>query len=366
MYKHINANILVRVVIATILIVAIAITTTVHAHAHNLNLNNQDIAVSNKPMIDFDKLQKELKDYALNEYSEENVIIMLRVIDAQIASLQNEITKLEQEMQDNETQIQVKEELNAKQSSLENKCEDTKTKIKALGVKLVNICHTNSVSLNTVVSQITAFKKLASSATEQKDKLDQTEIDVIRTESEIIGREQRLLNLKTKLNEKKNEFLVLSGNKPIDWETQSVTSNLLTIHIDDDNIVWADPCEYSQISSPFGMRIHPVYRVWKMHSGIDLPNKHKTPIYATRSGVVIDSDWDDSSGWHVTIDHLDGYKSTYLHMNSKSHLAVGDFVFIGDYIGPMGTTGTSTGTHLHFGVSENGEWVDPMLFIGNE
>ena len=159
---------------------------------------------------------------------------------------------------------------------------------------------------------------------------------------------------------------MILGYDQMQFETWEPIYLEVAVHNNENGISWVDPCVYKKISSPFGMRIHPVYGDWRMHNGVDLPNKHKTPIYATRSGVVIDSGWDDSSGWHVTIDHMDGYKSTYLHMNSQSKLKIGDFVFVGDYIGPMGTTGTSTGTHLHFGISINDEWVDPMLFINEK
>ena len=101
-----------------------------------------------------------------------------------------------------------------------------------------------------------------------------------------------------------------------------------------------------------------------MHSGVDLAGggiKGK-PIYASRAGVVTAAAWDDSAGWFVEVDHLDGYKSVYFHM---THYIVekGDLVTQGQTIGYVGSTGASTGPHLHFGISWKGSYVNPLPYI---
>jgi murein DD-endopeptidase MepM/ murein hydrolase activator NlpD len=120
------------------------------------------------------------------------------------------------------------------------------------------------------------------------------------------------------------------------------------------DITWALPCDYNRVSSPFGYRYHPVTGKWKGHTGVDLtPPKgtawnEKVPIYATRSGVVVYAGWDSGGGGnYVSIDHLDNYKSQYMHLESMV-VKTGDTVTIGQLIGYMGNTGTSTGRHLHF------------------
>lgn len=127
-------------------------------------------------------------------------------------------------------------------------------------------------------------------------------------------------------------------------------------------IKWVVPCSYRRVSSPYGWRIHPVYKTWKFHSGIDLSASSGTPIYATRSGTVTTAKYHYSAGNYVTINHGDGFSSTYMHM---THYIVkqGQKVEAGQVIGYVGSTGVSTGPHLHFTLYYNGETINPADII---
>lgn len=127
-------------------------------------------------------------------------------------------------------------------------------------------------------------------------------------------------------------------------------------------ITWLKPCTYRKVSSPYGWRIHPVYGDWRFHSGIDLDASQGSPIYATRSGVVSVATYDSSAGYYVTINHQDGFESKYLHMTHYI-VGVGDYVTAGQVIGYVGSTGTSTGPHLHFTICYNGSSVNPSDYI---
>ena len=127
-------------------------------------------------------------------------------------------------------------------------------------------------------------------------------------------------------------------------------------------ITWLVPCTYTRFSSPYGYRIHPVYGDYRFHSGVDLAAPSGTPIIATRSGRVTVATYSSSGGYYVSIDHLDGYVSKYLHMTHYI-VAPGDYVTAGQVIGYVGSTGTSTGPHLHFSIYYNGNSVNPANYI---
>lgn len=125
---------------------------------------------------------------------------------------------------------------------------------------------------------------------------------------------------------------------------------------------WVVPVDYVYISSPFGTRVHPITGVVTTHYGVDLAAYLGNPIYATRSGVVTQATYGASGGYYVYIDHGDGFTSIYLHMTHYI-VSAGDYVEAGQVIGYCGSTGASTGPHLHFGLIYNGAYVDPAKYV---
>lgn len=119
-------------------------------------------------------------------------------------------------------------------------------------------------------------------------------------------------------------------------------------------------------SSGFGMRVHPIYGVMKMHTGIDFTAVEGTEIFATGDGVVKEVLSDNSGyGIHVVIQHGFGYESLYAHM-SKQAVRTGQKVKRGELIGYVGNTGSSTSAHLHYEVIKDGRKVDPAHFFFND
>ncbi|MGX7039277.1 peptidoglycan DD-metalloendopeptidase family protein [Vagococcus fessus] len=129
---------------------------------------------------------------------------------------------------------------------------------------------------------------------------------------------------------------------------------------------WSSPLSGALIvTSPFGYRQDPNGVSGNGHDGIDLAGSHGTPILAAKSGTVAQSGFDPSAGNYIIIDHGDGYYSYYMHMSSLI-AGAGQSVSTGQTIGLMGTTGNSTGVHLHFGVA-TGIWsgfVNPAPLLG--
>ncbi len=117
-----------------------------------------------------------------------------------------------------------------------------------------------------------------------------------------------------------------------------------------------------RISSPYGNRIHPISGLVKMHTGIDLASPHGTGIKATKGGTIIVRKYNSSYGNYIVMDHGNGISSLYAHM-SGFNVNYGDEVSQGQTIGFIGSTGSSTGPHLHFEIRVNGSHTNPMNYL---
>ncbi|MFJ8017568.1 peptidoglycan DD-metalloendopeptidase family protein [Streptomyces sp. NPDC096339] len=121
------------------------------------------------------------------------------------------------------------------------------------------------------------------------------------------------------------------------------------------------------VTSPFGMRVHPVTGVYKLHSGMDFGVGEGNPVLAAKEGTVTFAGWNPAYGNRVIISHgsIGGAQisTTYNHM-SALNVGVGQQVGVGTVVGLVGSTGYSTGAHLHFEVQQNGEYVNPAPWIG--
>ena len=122
------------------------------------------------------------------------------------------------------------------------------------------------------------------------------------------------------------------------------------------------PVEFTKISSVFSSRrFHPILRRSRPHLGVDFAAPRGTPVHAAADGSVVDAGWERGLGRTVRIEHADGYRTTYGHLSSiAGSLRSGRPVRRGQVIGYVGSTGLSTGNHLHYGVERDGRYVDPL------
>ena len=119
---------------------------------------------------------------------------------------------------------------------------------------------------------------------------------------------------------------------------------------------------YTTLSSLFAGRIHPITGKRHNHTGIDIPAPKNTKILASKSGVVTTSTYNSSYGNYVVVSHSDGTSTLYAHMNKRG-VSEGQTVKQGDVVGYVGTTGSSTGNHLHFEIRVNGTRKDPVNYF---
>lgn len=120
-----------------------------------------------------------------------------------------------------------------------------------------------------------------------------------------------------------------------------------------------NPMELTRITSSYGMRFHPVLGKRKRHNGVDYGAPTGTPVWSVAKGRVTHAGWAGASGKLVVIAHSNGYVTVYAHL-SRIHVGKGQWVGQRQVIGRVGTTGRSTGPHLHFGMKKNGRYVDPL------
>jgi len=176
-----------------------------------------------------------------------------------------------------------------------------------------------------------------------------------------------------KLRYTSNSDLLISLTKNIDIVSkqlyiQSISFDEIIENIEEKDKMLAcipsmRPVELSEIVAvcSFGMRMHPLLGIYRMHKGVDLCADENTEIYASGDGVVTRRTFHESLGNYLIINHGYGYETVYGHLN-KQLVSVGDSVKKGDLIALMGTTGISTVVHLHYEVHKNGKAVNPMKF----
>ncbi len=122
------------------------------------------------------------------------------------------------------------------------------------------------------------------------------------------------------------------------------------------------PLNRIRVTSPYGKRLHPISGKWKMHQGIDYAGSTGTPVYTVTSGTVISAGRNGGYGKEVKIKHPGGMITQYAHLH-RIRVKRGQRVSRGRVIGTVGSTGYSTGPHLHFGVQKNGRWVNPRTSL---
>lgn len=211
--------------------------------------------------------------------------------------------------------------------------------------------------------QATTKKKIA--AIEMLVEAKESELDTVQ--NQIDNKEQQIKEYEEAIAEQDRVIKELeetvrlaeaAANKGDSESSKNVTQRQT---YDGGMFTW--PCPgYTRISDEYGMRMHPTLLVEKFHNGLDLAAPAGTDILAAYDGTVVAADYNESMGNFVMIAHGDTLYTIYMHA-SALYVSAGDTVSKGQCIAAVGTTGRSTGNHLHFGVRRNGEYVDPMEYL---
>ncbi len=216
-----------------------------------------------------------------------------------------------------------------------------------------------------------AAEKNALKQTREQLAADEAALEAKRSESDdlLYELEQKAEEFQLLIDESEvlqDELMLEIAQKEVELKEAKYDEYLAKLALQGENppsdASWIMPVS-GRLTSPFGMRLHPVLGYKRMHNGIDIAAAQGTPIYATRAGKVTTCSYQaGGAGNYVSINHLDGFSSIYMHM---THYVVspGQMVSQGQVIGYVGSTGISTGPHLHLGISYAGTYVNPLAYV---
>lgn len=189
--------------------------------------------------------------------------------------------------------------------------------------------------------------------------ISEKEQQITAFETDIATQEQAIREYDEEINAQ-NEIIEALEAAVAAERAQLAEANRL--RYDGGMFAWPAP-SYTRISSPYGWRMHPTLGVDKFHNGVDMAAPGGSPILAAYDGRVVAAGYSSSMGNYIMLDHGDELYTIYMHA-SALYVSRGDTVTRGENIAAVGTTGRSTGNHLHFGVRLNGQYVDPMSYLG--
>lgn len=305
----------------------------------------------------------------------------IRALESEIQSLNNNITQTEKAILQKEKEIEVLEEIIEDKTELLNQRLRVMYKSGTVGYLEVLF---GAEDLTDFLSRVDMLQKilthdqnLITSLEESHYELEQQKLTLVETQEQLVRLFDSKLVAQNDLNASLRrlyaykESLLKDEEALAEQEEQNlrlaneITEKLKQLELAPTYVggemMWPVPGHFT-ISSPFGHRIHPITMNPSTHTGIDIQAPMGASVLAAQTGTVIHSNWLGSYGKTIMIDHGGGYVTLYAH-NSELAVKVGDVVRKGDQIALIGSTGFSTGPHLHFEVRINGEYVDPLPYV---
>lgn len=312
----------------------------------------------------------------------------IRNVTAEVKTLEKEITDLDGEIKATENAIIVKtEELAAAEIKIGEKNELLNQRLRVMyktgSVGYLEVLF-GAEDFTDLLSRIDMLQKilvhdqnLIQSLKEQRDIIEQKKVELETIKDDLLALFKSKIAKQNELNVALNS-LVAYKKDLINDEVALVEmedalldeANKLTEIIKNlelaatyvgGEMMWPVPGQY-KITSPFGNRLHPISKQYKMHTGIDISGPKGTPVVAAQTGTVVYANWFGSYGKAIIVDHGGGITTLYAH-NDSINVSVGSVVKKGDNIALLGSTGYSTGPHLHFEVRINGEYVEPLTYV---
>ena len=374
--------------IITTLVMAIIMTFTLMAAPISVSANARDDY--EQAQAELNKIEKQLnsiKDTKQKQQQEQkNAQKQVNLVKSQIASLTAQIDETSERLEEKQ------KELDQKKADIHETDELFKSKLKAMYIRRSGNMVATALAVDTFSEMLTAVNTLtnisqADTALLQKLNKEKQEIEAVEAEIEAElealeqskslqqSKQQEYATLLQKVNQQLSETEASEAAAQVAYENAKQKRDEAAEELerefaangDLDSFVggtWRWPVPTNRyVSSHYGYRN--IFGYKEFHTGIDIPAPRNTNIIASNSGFVTTATYSNSGyGNRVIIDHGGGYKTLYAHCNSLN-VKVGDFVALGDVIAFVGTTGLSTGNHLHFEIRKDGSTIDPYPYIKN-
>ena len=190
--------------------------------------------------------------------------------------------------------------------------------------------------------------------------IEQKNHDILEYETDINNKEAAIKEYKEMIAEQEAEIEALEA--AIAEEKKALLANSGEALKYDGGVFKFPLAKYTRISDDYGYRIHPTLGIEQFHNGVDFAAPAGTAIYAAYDGKVVAATYSTTMGNYVMIDHGDSLYTIYMHASSL-YVSKGDIVVRGETIAAVGSTGRSTGNHLHFSVRLNGSYVSPWNYL---
>lgn len=190
--------------------------------------------------------------------------------------------------------------------------------------------------------------------------IEQKNRDIISYETDISNKENAIKEYEAEIRAQEEEIRMLEA--AVAEERRQLIASSGSALTYDGGVFKFPLASYSRVSDDYGMRMHPTLGVQQFHNGVDFAANSGVAIYAAYDGKVAAAAYSATMGNYVMIDHGDGLATIYMHA-SALYVSKGDVVAKGDTIAAVGSTGRSTGSHLHFSVRLNGSYVSPWGYL---
>lgn len=367
--------------LTTLLLILLLVTSISYGNAQ-INAKENELDRVNNQI-------KELDTQINSKEKESNALLYkIKVMQNEIRDIESSIATLNGQISDKEVTIAAKETLIAEATdNIAKKGDLLNARLRVMykngkaGYLEVVLGATDFKDLLTRIDMVQKVymhdRNLIEYMTEQKEivvvektKLQDERVELVglmsskKEQSEVLGikmsavnKEQKTVATDLKALEKREDSLAADAKKL----TDIIKNMKLAEKYVGGEMMWPSQ-GYYRISSPFGYRIHPILKVKKLHTGIDIAIPYGKPINAAQSGTVIYAGWMGGYGKVAMIDHGGGIVTLYAH-NSKLDVQKGETVEKGQKISECGSTGQSTGAHLHFEVRKDGDYVNPLEYV---